>query len=148
MSIKRIKLAKAVEIRIAGSGNVTFTLETDVPGDLLASRSTKVCSTTASDQAVRWRLPGHTRGRLFYLKAEAAAGVSARIEAVRVLARVLDPVKVYGWQWYDVPVIPTAQHFSRVSLPIETTSLQFVKWPLPIPATPTEPQWVEIPVDE
>lgn len=148
MSIQRVKLAKAVEIRMAGSGNVTFSLETDVPGDTLASRASKTFATTATDQAWRWALPGYVRGRLFYLKAEAAAGVSARIEAVRIFARVLDPVKVFDWTWYDVPVIPTAQHYSRIGIPIESTSVQFVKWPLPIPRTPTEPQWVELPVDE
>lgn len=147
MAFQRLQLYKAVELQVAGSGTLTFTFDTDIPAGW-AQRATASIPAGPQVVAVLVRLPGWARGRHCRLTVSAASGASARIEGARVLARPLDPVQVFDWAWYAVPVKPTGQLFEAVALPVKRTSLDFIAVPIPVPGMPTEPVWVELPTDE
>lgn len=147
MAFQRVQLYKAVELQVACSGSLTFAFDTDMPSGW-AQRATATILSSTEIKTERIVLPGWARGRQCRLTVSAGGGVTGRIEGARVLARVLDPVQVFDWTWFPVPVEPTEQGFVAVALPVERTSLDFAAVPLPIPGMPTEPVWTELPVDE
>lgn len=155
----RVVLIRSIEVRVAGTGSLNFSVYSDTPGGAMALRSTDALAPTAAERAVRINLAGTVRGQLFQFKVSGTG--AGRIEGIRALVRVLDPTAVYDWNWVDVPVKTTPIGYTDVEFPlkktdllytdiefpIERTSIGFSDIEIPLQGPPVEPIWVDIPVD-
>lgn len=135
------KLGK-VEIDMAATSTGTLKIHSDLPGNAIAERYT-VNTPVCSRRTVAHRLPYALIGHLFNF-VFASTGIT-RLYGIRVWARELP----YGvWQWYSLPVVPTADGWSTSKLLIPPTPDFFSEYKLPIKRTPPVANWVELAVDE
>ena len=154
-------------------GSVDWEFRTDRPGTTGAlNRVTGSIAFSAAQSNVRRSIDvddfsGTVRGRQFQLQvspiAQSRPGTGrVLLYGVSVYAKVLDPHRTNGWQWYRLPVVPTADDWTEIALPIPPTPDDWSEVPLPIPptadgwsevpipmrSTELQPSWIEIPVDQ
>ena len=175
MAFETVHLLKWVEFEIDTDGTYTFELKTDQPGDAMAVRMTRDFNTedtTTGRRTVRLRCPGSCKGKL--LRAKLWGLVVGKIYAGRVWARPIGGT-AGNWEWYPLPIRPTAEPYSVASLPIRPTeeifkvatlpirptedifataklpsrptAEEFQRGPLPIPESSLIPNWVRLSVD-
>ncbi len=101
---ERIKLVREMELIYAGAGG-TITLETDLPGNALATRGTGDFPSVTSEQSIKIRVPDDIKGRLLRVRVTSAGGL--RIEAIRLFMKFVGFPNATPWQWYDIPVQST-----------------------------------------
>jgi hypothetical protein len=141
----RAALLRTVELRLAGSGSVTFTLLTDMPGGAMASRHSQALALTADERAHRVDLPGTVRGKLMRFQLSGAG--SGRLEGLRVYMRALDPVQAFDWAWRDIPVETTALGYSTAAFPVESTGYAYSIADFPVERTALGYSTVSFPVE-
>ncbi len=156
-----VKLFGKVRIEGVGSGAMTLTLKTDMPGTgVMATRHTEAFDCSVAN-VVTIGLGQSVRGRLISL---AISGSNTlRLEGLEVWTKVLDPSRPTSWQWISVPGVertpdqwrqaplpiePTPQIWSKAPLPIEPTSDQWLKAQLPLPGVDETPRWVDLEQDD
>lgn len=157
MGFESVHQLREVELHLDTTGPMTFSLYSDLPGDEIIVRFTKVIDTevtTVGPRTINIQLPGTTKGKLFRFKLHGANDL--KLFGGRMLARPLGIEA--AWKWYAVPVDPTPDwttmklpideppDWSDLKLPIEETP-DFQTMPLPIDETP---DWAEmkLPIDE
>lgn len=157
--MERVAIFGIVELNVDASNGGSLTLSTDLPGDSMAVRETKVIPVTTGRRVIRLRLMGTTKGRLYSAKVEPTGNGIIRLYAGRIWARIL-PSQQWAWfalpieptpeEWTAVPlpIPPTSQEWTAVPLPIPPTSQEWTATPLPIKPTPANPEWVDVPVDQ
>jgi hypothetical protein len=154
MAFEHVFLLGKLEIDVVATASGTVTIQTDLPGNALADRGT-VTVGVAGRRVVQKRLPYNFIGHLFKFTYAPGSGTS-RLYGMRVWARELPGGQ---WQWYPLlvptadgwtavklPIPETAEAWSSVKLPVAVTSEDWSTVRLPIPGTPEEFSAVNLPI--
>lgn len=108
---ERTFLIKEIQVDCDLSGGTcAMTLETNQPGDVLASRtgfSPSSISATSGEQSVKIRCPGTFKGNLMRLTLTPASGAEMAIYAIRAWIKPLGLPNAGSWTWYEFPIEPT-----------------------------------------
>lgn len=105
---ERIKLAKEFEIIYeASGGGALFTIESDLPGEVLVTRATALIPISVSERSLKIPLPGHLKGRLWRVTVTPEAATEMRIEKIRMRLKLIGEPFATPWSWRDLPVEET-----------------------------------------
>ncbi len=101
---EKVKLLHEAQIVYAGAGG-RFSIKTDLPGDVLASRRVADLPPTSGEQSSKQRVEGNIKGRLFDI--HFAPFGPTRIEVIRLEIKVVGAPNAGAWNWVSLPLRPT-----------------------------------------
>lgn len=120
---ERAKLAKEVQIDCDLSGGTcAYVLETDLPGNALATRASGTISATSGEQSTKIRLVDTIKGRLYRLTLTPATGAEIAIYAIRIWIKSLGEPNASSWQWLEFPLERT-QDGIWVDIPVSVDEI-------------------------
>jgi hypothetical protein len=139
-------LVRYCEIVCETTGGCSLYVWSDQPDDSMAIREVRsvVAGATPSRVAIRFRLAGTTKGKLF--KWEVAPVASLRLFSMRIYAKQIG-LAGGEWAWFSLPVPPTSDEWSPIKLPIEATAEEWSAIKLPIEATAEDWSAIKLPID-
>lgn len=102
---ERVKLLKEIEIIYSTTGNVYYTLSTDLPGGIITARKIDALPPTSGEESFKIRIDGYTKGRLYQLKLQPTQ--DCRVEAIRFWMKFIGEREATPWHWVDLPLEKT-----------------------------------------
>jgi len=143
MGFERVTLFGIVEFDYIAPAGASVIFSTDLPGNAIAQRGpTLTLPVAATRRTVKFRLRGDIKGKKY--RVHVSAGGMVILFGGRVYARPLGLAA--PWDWYTLPIQPTADVFTEYKLPIEPTAETFTGIKIPMSLTPELLDWVDIPV--
>ncbi len=98
---ERIKMIKEIEAVYYGAGSIT--VESDLPGGQLVTRTVRTLTSATLEETRKLRMTGYLLGRLWRFRV-APSGGDMRLEAVRVYMKIMGEHGATSWQWVNLPV--------------------------------------------
>jgi hypothetical protein len=161
MPSESAKLFRLVSIEYEASAAATFTLSTDLPGEVLAVRHTETLPTTSGRQVYKFVLSGAVKGSIIRVRLTPNLSGSLTVYRVGLYVRRLGR-QASDWQWYylkdivptedwvavKVPIPPTPDEYTPVKVPVPPTPDEYAAVKVPIPPTPAEFSTVKIPMEQ
>lgn len=136
---------KKAEIECSLIGTARFAVLTEALGGAMVERFSTSLDPTVGRAVVPVAFPGSITGKLFQPVISGVTGAMV-LYRMRVWAKKIGHAGDSPWQWYEVPVPPTPEDWTRVPLRIQATPDEWSRVNLRI--APTSDEWsrVEIPM--
>jgi hypothetical protein len=145
MGFEKLALFKILEFDYIAPSGATARIYTDRPGEAIAQRGGDLAMpVTTTRRTVKLRLTDLVKGKLY--RVVVLSGGAVILFGGRVYARPLGLSA--SWDWYALPIQPTAETFTEFKLPIRPTAEDFTEFKLPIDPTAEGFTLVEIPMDK
>jgi hypothetical protein len=133
---ERVKLIKEIQLDYEAAADLSLTVWTDLPGDAIATRSTQMAQATSGRESLKFRMPGHIKGRLYKVKITSTADFI--LYTLRANMKQVGAPFASAWAWVEFPIEKTTQGiWGWAGLPVERTPSGSDTW-----------RWVDIPVDK
>lgn len=146
---ERVKIVRELEVEANIYEASTFQVWTDLPGGDMALRlSTAILEGQGGfvgRRTYKFPMPGDIKGRLWQI--QMGGSWHAKIYTVRALVKTLGENAPTGWHWMEWPINPSTRTLQELVFPGGGMS-DWIEAPLPIPPTPNEFTWVDLPMDE